>query len=128
RADLTAPGDAGTLVVVQGADAETTLQRAEAAGARLDALVDRRVIGGFDSVARLLPSQATQRRRTASLPDAGALRAALAEATRGGPVTATRLEPFVAEVEHARRRLPDTPDSVRATPVVPLVGALLARQ
>ena len=127
RADLTS-SDGGALVVVQGADAETTLQRVEGLTARLDALVERRVLGGYDSITRLLPSQATQARRLASLPEPEALRAALADATRGGPLKAERLTPFVDEVARARRQAPETPESARKSPIAPLLGALLLQQ
>ncbi len=127
RADLTA-GDAATLVVVQGPDAETTLQRAEAVATRLDGLVDRGVLAGYSSVTRLLPSLATQQRRREALPDDPALQAALAEATRDGPLKAERLAPFLVEVGKARQRAPDTPETVRGSAVAPMVDALLQRQ
>ncbi|MFO1327040.1 MAG: MMPL family transporter [Rubrivivax sp.] len=128
RADLTTGGDSGTLVVVQGTDIETTLQRAEAAAARLEALVGRGVIGGFDSVTRLLPSQATQQQRRASLPAAPALQAALAEATAGGALPAARLGPFVAEVERARAAPLVTPEAALAGGARALIDALLLRR
>ena len=124
RADL-AGGEVRPLVVVQGADVQSALERAEAVAARLDGLVERGVIGGYDSVTRLLPSLAAQRVRQAALPAPDALRAALAEATRSGPLTAARLAPFVDEVARARQAPPLTPASVRAAPVAPLVDALL---
>ena len=127
RADLTS-SDGGALVVVQGADAQATLQRAEAAAARLEKLVDRRVLAGFDSVTRFLPSVGTQQRRLASLPDAPTLRAALAEATRDGPLKAERLGAFVDAVAAARTRAPDTPATLRGTPLAPLVDALLMQR
>jgi len=128
RADITGGADGGALVVVQGSDAETMLRRAEAASERLEALVERRVIAGFDSVTRFLPSQQTQQRRLAALPDAAALRAALAEATVGGPLTAARLEPFIAAVAQARTRPPETIDSARRSAVAPLVNALVLQR
>jgi predicted exporter len=124
RADLRS-ADAGALVVVQGESAEQTLQRAEAASARLEPLVEQRVIAGFDSISRLLPSVATQQRRTAALPGAEVLRTQLREATKGGPLGYDRLAPFVGEVEAAKRRQPDTPAGVKGTPLAPLVNALL---
>jgi predicted exporter len=124
RADVTS-GDSGGLVVVQGPDAETVLQRTEAATTRLEALVEQRVLAGVTSVARFLPSQATQRERIAALPERAALRSALEAATRGGPLRAERLGPFVEAVEQARSARPETPESVRDSAVAPLIDALL---
>jgi predicted exporter len=119
-------GDGGTrLVVVQGPDAETTLQRAEAAAVRLEALVNEGTLAGFDSVTRLLPSLKTQAARQAALPDAAPLVAALAQATAGGPLPAARLAPFLEAVQAARSQAPITPEAARASPAGPLVGALL---
>ncbi|MFT3817429.1 MAG: MMPL family transporter [Rubrivivax sp.] len=127
RADLMA-GDSGRLVVVQGPDVQATLQRAEAAAERLEGLLDRGLIGGFDSVTRFLPSQATQARRLAALPEAAALQANLQQATQDGPLRAERLAPFLADVEAARRQRPLTPDDLRGSAVAPIVDALLLRR
>ena len=127
RTDLSA-GDARALVVVQAAELETTLQRAEAVSARLDPLIDRGAIGGWDSVTRWLPSIATQRERQSQLPAAEPLRAALAQATAGGPLRAERLRPFVDEVQRARTLAPVTHESLQGTTLAPLVDALLLRR
>ena len=131
RADLSA-GDARTLVVVQGADLQAALRQAEAAAARLDTLVARGALGGYDSIARWLPSLQTQQQRLASLPDSATLRSALEQATRGGPLTAERLSPFIAEVQQARQRERDqasvTIDALRATGLSPLIDALLLQR
>ena len=129
RADLGA-SDARTLVVVQGADVESTLQRAEAAAARLEALVDQGKLAGYDSVTRFLPSLATQQRRQTSLPEPALLPALLAEATRGTPLEAAqaaRLAPFAGEIERARAAPAITLESVAASPAKPFVDALLLR-
>ncbi|WP_326539589.1 MMPL family transporter [Pseudorhodoferax sp.] len=130
RADL-GGGDSGTLVVVQGPDVETTLQRAEAAAARLEPLLAQGVIGGFDSVTRFLPSQAVQQQRQAALPDTTTLQAALQAATAGGPLPATRLGPFVADVEKARQAAPLSAGQVQGSAhatLATLVDALLLRR
>jgi predicted exporter len=127
RADLTA-GDGGSLVVVQGPDVQTTLERAERVGLQLDALVNQGEVDGYNSVVRWLPSLATQRQRLASLPNADTLRTALAEATAGGPLPARRLEPFIADVQAARALQPVTPESLQGSALAPLVGALLLQR
>lgn len=124
RADLAA-SDARTLVVVQGADVQAALRAAEAAGARLDALVAQGRIAGYDSAARWLPSLATQQARLAALPDAPTLRERLAAATAGGPLKAERLAPFVDQVQQARARPPVDRAALQGSPLAPLVDALL---
>ena len=127
RADLSA-SDARALAVVSGADLEATLRKAEAAALKLDALVDQGLIGGYDTVARWLPSQQLQATRLAALPSEGALRAALQEATVGGPLSSARLEPFLADVAQARQLPPVTLESLRAAGLSPLLDALLLQR
>ncbi len=127
RADLSA-GDARALVVVRGADLQSTLQAAEATALQLDVLSDQGVIAGYDSVTRWLPSLQSQQRRQASLPDAATLQAALVAATQGLPVSAERLAPFVAELQAARTRAPITAETLRGTALAPLAEALLMQR
>lgn len=127
RADLSA-GDARALAVVSGADLEATLRKAEAAALKLDALVDQGLIGGYDTVARWLPSQQLQAARRAALPDHDALRAALQEATAGGPLQAARLQPFLADVAAARQQPPVTLQALRTAGLSPLLDALLLQR
>jgi predicted exporter len=124
RADLSA-SDARTLVVVGGSTAEQALQAAEQAAARLDPLVADGRLAGYDSPARWLPSQATQRARLASLPDEATLKANLAQATAGGPLPAARLGTFIAQVQAARAQTPVDATALAGTPLKPLVDALL---
>ena len=124
RADLGA-NDAGTLVVASGADQETALRAAEAATQRLDALVEEGLIAGYEAPTRLLPSQAAQRARLASLPQAAELRERLAQATHDGPLSAERLAPFVDAVQAARERPVLTRASLAGSPLASAVDALL---
>jgi len=124
RADLTS-SEGGALVVVQGPDVQGTLQRVEATASVLDGLVNRGVLAGYNSVTRWLPSEATQRQRINSLPEAEALRTALAQATAGGPLPASRLAPFLADVQAARQFAPVTQQDLQGTALAPLVEALL---
>ncbi len=124
RADVGA-ADAGTLVAIAGADEAATLEGAEAVGTRLDALVRNGVLQGYDSPARLLPSLKTQERRRAVLPDSATLGPRLAEATRGGPLPADRLAPFVADVETARHLATIRRADLDGTSLATAVDALL---
>lgn len=100
--DALGASDARLVIAASGPDAQAALQAAE----RIDASLDREVaagrLAGYESPALFLPSEATQRARLASLPPAAELRSRLAEALRGAPLRAERLEPFVQDVEKAR--------------------------
>ena len=100
RNDLGA-SDARILVIAQANDEQAALQRAEAAGLRLDMLVNNGVLAGYETVSRILPSHATQNIRLASLPPSTALRIDLQKALQGQPLAASRLEPFIADVAAA---------------------------
>lgn len=117
--------DGRTLVVIQAADEQAVLRATEAAGARLEPLIARGELGGFETVTRVLPSLEAQRQRLASLPDAATLRARLAEATAGGPLPAARLEPFLAEIEKARTLKPITRADLADGPLGAVVNALM---
>ena len=101
RVDIRAP-DVRYMVVVSGPNEQTTLGVVEKVGAQLDGLIDRNVIGGFDSPAHYLPSLAVQRARQASLPAPQELRNRLQKALKGMPVSMDRLQPFLADAEAAR--------------------------
>jgi predicted exporter len=124
REDIGA-SDGGTLVVIQAADEQATLRITEAAGQRLDAMVDQGQLSGYETVTRMLPSVAAQQARIASLPDAATLRTRVAEATQGMPLAPERLEPFVASVDAARGLAPITREELAKGPMAPVVRALL---
>ncbi|AYH44370.1 MMPL family transporter [Azoarcus sp. DN11] len=127
RTDVGAP-DVRYMVVVRAADPEAALQAAEAASGRLQPLVESGAIGGFESPSFYLPSRARQLERKAALPDAAELRARLPEATRGLPLPAARLEPFVEDVAAARERAPLTRADLDGTSFAIAVDSLLMRQ
>jgi predicted exporter len=124
RADVGA-SDAGTLVALSAPDEAGALAIAEAAGARLDKLVEAGGIDGYESPARLLPSPATQAARRAALPDAATLEARLATATEQGPLAASRLAAFVADVQRARTQPLVDRAALAATPLRQAIDALL---
>lgn len=101
RGDLGAP-DARYMAVITAPDRESALQAAERAGAKLRPLVEQGLIGGFDTPARFLPSEATQAARRASLPTPDELRERLRTALVDAPISADRLNPFLNDVAAAR--------------------------
>ena len=126
RVDIHAP-DVRYLVVVTALNAESALGIAEKVGARLDPLIDSNVIGGFDSPAHYLPSAATQHNRRNSIPPAAELRDRLQKAVEGLPVSAERLQPFLADAEAARTQPLLTRQDLADTSLASGFDALLTR-
>jgi len=105
RSDLGA-ADVRALVIVSGPTLDAALGGAERAARALGPLLDAKVIAGFDSAATYLPSEATQRTRRDSLPDPAQLQDNLRRATVGLGLNIDRLQPFLRDVETARRTPP----------------------
>jgi predicted exporter len=127
RSDLGA-ADVRDLVIVSGPTLESALALAERAGRALGALVDAKVIGGFDSPANYLPSLATQEARRGSLPDAPQLRDNLRQAAAGTGLRGERLQPFLDDVEAARRAPPVTAQDLQGTSLRSGFDALILHQ
>lgn len=125
RNDLGAP-DVRYLVAIDGKDQEEVLERSEAAGAQLDLLVNNQALAGYDSPARYLPSQQTQRARLAALPEAKVLRANLRQALGGLPFRSDLFEPFLEDVEAVRHRPLLTAASLNGTNLGLQAESLLA--
>jgi predicted exporter len=120
RYDAELRSDLGTanvldLVIVSGSTLESVLRGAERTAVTLQRLIDERVIGGFDSPAKLLPSIHTQEARRNSLPDPDTLRANLRQGTAGLALDNARLRPFLEDVEAARRGPLITPQELKGT-------------
>jgi predicted exporter len=124
RSDIGAP-DVSYLVVISGPSQEAVLQTAEAVDPALDALVDQKVIAGFDSPARYLPSLAAQRARQASLPPRPELKSNLLQALAGLPLRVDRLDLFLSDVESARNQPLLTRRQLEGTSAATGVDALL---
>ena len=115
------------FVIASAAEREGALAAAQAVSARLAPLVEAGVIGAVVSPSDYLPPLATQRARQASLPPASELRSRLEAALAGLPVSAVRLEPFVADVQQARAAPLLTPADLARTSFARAVDALLVR-
>ena len=124
RSDIGAP-DVSYLVVISGPGQEAVLHAAEAIAPALDDLVQKAVIAGFESPARYLPSTAAQRARQQSLPGTSDLKANLGTALEGLPIRLERLEPFLHDVEEARKQPLLTRRELEGTSLAAGVDALL---
>ncbi|CRI65559.1 conserved membrane hypothetical protein [Thiocapsa sp. KS1] len=107
RAQLGAP-DVSRLLYSVADDEATVLARLEAVLPDLEGLQAQGLIGGFDNVARWLPSPQIQAARRAALPDPAELTARLAAANAELPFRLERLAPFIADVEASRDLKPLT--------------------
>ena len=126
RADLGAP-DVRFLVVISGANQEAVLQTTERVGASLEPLVMQGVIGGFQSPTRYLPSQQTQRLRRSAIADTAQMRARLEEATATSPLRASRLEPFLSDIEVARAHPPLSRKDLEGTSMAAGYDSMMVR-
>ena len=124
RDALGAP-DVRYLLAVRGADVEQALQRVETLHPKLDALIARKAIAGYDSAARVLPSAATQQARQAKLPMPETLRASLDAAVATTPFRSDAFEDFLTDIERARTAAPLTPRDLAGTPLATRIGGLL---
>ncbi|UCV18987.1 MMPL family transporter [Ferribacterium limneticum] len=127
RADIGAP-DSRYMAVITAPDREAALQAAERAGQQLDALVAKGIIGGYDSPARFLPSQATQAARRASLPASDELAARLQLAQADSPLAANKLAPFLDEVAKAKEQGAITRETLNGTSLALAVDSLLMQR
>lgn len=129
RADVGAP-DVRDLVVIGAPTEQAALERAEQVAAQLQPLVERGTLAGFESPARYLPSNAAQRARQASLPDADTLAARMRDAVANQPIELKPglFAPFIADVEAARHAPPITRADLRGTSMALAVDALLTER
>ncbi|RQT48617.1 MMPL family transporter [Burkholderia cepacia] len=129
RTDVGAP-DVRYLVVIAAPTEQAALERAERVAAQLQPLVDRGALAGFETPARFLPSDAAQRARLASLPDADALAARMRDAVANQPIAVRPdlFAPFIADVEAARHARLLTRADLRGTSMALAVDALLTER
>ncbi|KWA00523.1 hypothetical protein WL26_31215 [Burkholderia cepacia] len=129
RADVGAP-DVRYLVVIAAPTEQAALERAERVAAQLQPLVDRGALAGFETPARFLPSDAAQRARLASLPDAEVLAARMRDAVANQPIAVRPglFAPFFADVEAARHARLLTRADLRGTSMALAVDALLTER
>jgi predicted exporter len=101
RRDIGAP-DVRHLIVVTAPDDEALLQACERIDAALQPLIDAKVLSGYDSPDRFLPSQKMQQARRAALPDRATLERDLNGALDGMPFRPEIFKPFLDATDAAR--------------------------
>ena len=127
RHALGAP-DVRYLLAVEGPDAQAVLRRSDELARQLAQAVIRGEVGAFDHPARYLPTVEVQRRRQAALPGAAQLDADLAAAVARTDFQSEAFEPFLVDVERARRLPPLEPGALAGTPIAARIDALLLQQ
>ncbi len=127
RAQLGTP-DVRYLIVVAAADSDSALGRLEALDPKLQSLVAKHAISGYDHAARYVPSSATQLRRQQRVPEQNALRQALQAALTGTPFRPDVFEPFVQEVERARTLPPLSIETMRGTSLGASMDMLISQR
>ncbi len=124
RADMGAP-DAGLLIVLKAASSEQALQLSEDVSARLESLVSKGQLAGFQAPTSYLPSQRTQLARKVSLPNDDELQRRVAQALQGLPLKPDKLTDFFADISKAKNAELLTRDSLNGTSMRLGLDALL---
>lgn len=124
RAELGAP-DVRYVLALEGRDADAVLAASERLRPKLDALVARGTLDGYDMAARYLPSAGVQRARQQALPAQASLSAMLAQALGDGPFRADAFAEFEADVARARALPPLRAQDLAGTPLQSAVAGLL---
>ncbi len=127
RRELGAP-DIRHLLVIEGTDAQSVLEKSAALEPVLQSAVTQGRLGGYDDPARYLPPKSVQQRRQAALPAPPELRSALADAMADTPFKPGVFDPFLADVESARRLPALGPSDLVGTPLESRVGSLLLQR
>ena len=125
RGELGAP-DVRDLVVIRAASEEGALLGSEAVAAALAPLVADGALAGVEAPSRYLPSEATQRRRQAALPDDATLRRDFARALDGLPFNKSGFEGFFDDVARERSGGLLHAADLAGTSIAPALRALLA--
>lgn len=124
RKEIGAP-DIRHLLVVEGPDAQSVLERAAALDTALQSVVTQGKLGAFDHAARYLPPARIQLARRDALPSAEVLRGDLSAALAGTPFKPNVFEPFLADVAAAKAARPLQPEDLAGTPFETRVASLL---
>ncbi|HEY5755025.1 MAG TPA: MMPL family transporter, partial [Steroidobacter sp.] len=126
RTELGTP-DVRYLLVIDASDTDYALKKLEQLDEPLQKLVADGAITGYDHAARYVPTAEKQRQRQARLPEPATLRADVDAAVKDTPFRPDVFEPFLADVEKARRLRLLTVDQLRDSPLGVSVEMLLTQ-
>lgn len=126
RAELGTP-DVRYLLVIDAADTEYALKKLEQLDEPLQKLIAEGAITGYDHAARYVPTAEKQRQRQARLPEPATLRADVDAAVKDTPFRPDVFEPFLEDVEKARRLRLLTVEQLRDSPLGVSVEMLLTQ-
>lgn len=124
RAELGAP-DVRYVVALEARTTEAALRSLEKLQPALEGLRRAGAIKGFDSAARYLPSQATQRARQARLPERRVLQRAFNAAVAASAFEPDAFDGFIDDVSAARAAVPLSPADLAGTPLAAAISGLL---
>ena len=127
RAHLGAP-DVRYLLVLEAGSADGVLALSERLKPELDKRVSSGAVDAIELPSRYLPSVATQKARQSRLPDRARLEAALAQAGKDLPFRGGLFQPFVDDVETARKLEPMTPAKFVKTPLGTRLATMLVKR
>jgi predicted exporter len=124
RDELGAP-DVRYVLTLQGKTEDQALQASERLRPALDRLVATRALAGYDLAARYLPSAQVQRGRQQALPAHDRLQTMLGTVLRDSPFNPNAFDPFVADIEAAKRAPVLSRADLQGTPLAASVAGLL---
>ena len=124
RDELGAP-DVRYVLTLQGKTEDQVLQASERLRPALDRLVATRALAGYDLASRYLPSAQVQRTRQQALPTRDRLQTMLATVLEDSPFNSDAFDPFIADIETAKRAPVLSRTDLQGTPLAASVAGLL---
>ncbi|HEX7803081.1 MAG TPA: hypothetical protein VF471_10030 [Pseudoxanthomonas sp.] len=124
RDELGAP-DVRYVLTLEGKTEDQALQASERLRPALDRLVATGALAGYDLASRYLPSAPVQRARQQALPARERLQTMLGTVLADSPFNADAFDPFVADIEAAKRAPILSRADLQGTPLAASVAGLL---
>jgi predicted exporter len=124
RDELGAP-DVRYVLTLEGKTEDQVLLASERLRPALDRLVADGALAGYDLAARYLPSAQVQHARQQALPARDHLQAMLATVLEDSPFNADAFDPFIADIEAAKRAPALSQADLQGTPLAASVAGLL---